>query len=216
MGVYHVVEQGEYLSMIAKRYGFAGHAIIWNHEKNADLKSKRENPNVLFPGDQLFIPDKENKKLSINTGATATFQVKRDKLKLRLAVSGLYLGPLENAEFEVSVDGEAVKQVIKDYGIIEVEVPPTAKTAELLIKEKGSDQDPVTIPIQIGHLDPVDTPSGQKARLNNLGYFAGFPAKEDEKLFRSAVEEFQCDQKLKIDGVCGANTQAKLKEAHGS
>lgn len=215
MAAYHTVEQGEYLSMVAKRYGFACHAIIWNHEKNADLRRKRENPNVLFPGDLVFIPDKESKKVSINTGAVATFQVKRDPLVLRVAIKALYLGPLENAEFEIRVDGQTKKSVMKEDGIVEVEITPSAKKGELVIKEKGSKEDPITIPIEIGHLDPIDTPSGQKARLNNLSYFAGAPDREDEGLFRSAVEEFQCDQKLKVDGVCGSKTQAKLREVHG-
>jgi len=34
--------------------------------------------------------------------------------------------------------------------------------------------------------------------------------------FLSAVEEFQCDNGLTVDGDCGPNTQAKLKEVHGS
>jgi hypothetical protein len=34
--------------------------------------------------------------------------------------------------------------------------------------------------------------------------------------FRSAVEEFQCDNQLTVDGKCGPNTQAKLKAVHGS
>jgi hypothetical protein len=70
----------------------------------------------------------------------------------------------------------------------------------------------------VGHLDPVDTPTGQKARLNNLGYFAGSLAKEDEALFKSAVEEFQLERMgggAAVDGKCGPKTQAKLKEAHG-
>jgi peptidoglycan hydrolase-like protein with peptidoglycan-binding domain len=30
------------------------------------------------------------------------------------------------------------------------------------------------------------------------------------------VQEFQCDHQLKVDGVCGPQTQAKLVDAHGS
>lgn len=36
-----------------------------------------------------------------------------------------------------------------------------------------------------------------------------------ELRFRSAVEEFQCDNGLTVDGKCGPNTQAKLKLIHG-
>ena len=33
--------------------------------------------------------------------------------------------------------------------------------------------------------------------------------------FRSAVEEFQCDQKLSVDGVVGPATRARLVKAYG-
>ena len=72
------------------------------------------------------------------------------------------------------------------------------------------------IPIQIGHLDPVDTPSGQTARLNNLGYNAGSGGEAGRVQFEMAVQEFQVDNGLPVDGVCGPQTQAKLQETHGS
>jgi peptidoglycan hydrolase-like protein with peptidoglycan-binding domain len=64
----------------------------------------------------------------------------------------------------------------------------------------------------------VEELSGQLWRLNNLGYRAGggeAPAANDPD-FLSAVEEFQCDYALTVDGVCGPATQAKLKDIHGS
>jgi peptidoglycan hydrolase-like protein with peptidoglycan-binding domain len=53
------------------------------------------------------------------------------------------------------------------------------------------------------------------ARLNNLGYFAGEIENPDQTAFESAVEEFQCDHGVHVDGICGPNTQAKLKKLHG-
>src|SRR5260370_36720170 len=61
MTIQHTVTQGEHLSRIAKRYGFSDHRTIWDHARNAALKQEHQNPNVLFPGDQLFIPDREQK-----------------------------------------------------------------------------------------------------------------------------------------------------------
>jgi murein L,D-transpeptidase YcbB/YkuD len=37
----------------------------------------------------------------------------------------------------------------------------------------------------------------------------------DKERIRLAVEEFQCDHGLKVDGVGGPDTQNKLKEVHG-
>jgi peptidoglycan hydrolase-like protein with peptidoglycan-binding domain len=77
----------------------------------------------------------------------------------------------------------------------------------------------IVIPIKIGHLDPVEEQSGQQSRLNNLGYFAGPLAAASNEgnraLFLSAVEEFQCEHGLTVDGKCGPLTQAELKQVHG-
>ena len=61
MGATHTVQQCEYLSLIAKIYGFASYKTIWDHDGNADLREQRQNPNILLPGDLVFIPDKETK-----------------------------------------------------------------------------------------------------------------------------------------------------------
>ena len=55
----------------------------------------------------------------------------------------------------------------------------------------------------------------RQARLNNLGYRAGTTPIRPSPSFRSAVEEFQCDEKLSVDGKCGPATQAKLRSVHG-
>jgi hypothetical protein len=67
----------------------------------------------------------------------------------------------------------------------------------------------------VGHLRPAKTREGQNARLLNLGYLLS-EDDDDEESFRSAIEEFQCDNKLQIDGKCGPKTQAKLLSVHGS
>ena len=77
----------------------------------------------------------------------------------------------------------------------------------------------VDLTLGIGELDPIDTPSGQLHRLHNLGYEPGPPVppvtEEDRRRQRSAIEEFQCDHGLAVDGVCGPATQGKLLQVHG-
>jgi len=69
--------------------------------------------------------------------------------------------------------------------------------------------------LRVGHLDPVEETSGQIARLRNLGYYRGPADGSDLKLMRAAIEEFQCEHGLTVDGVCGPQTQSKLREVHG-
>ena len=71
------------------------------------------------------------------------------------------------------------------------------------------------VPVQIGCLDPIDEPSGQLIRLANLGYYRLDGTDIDQSEFVSAVEEFQCEQGLTVDGICGPATQAKLKQVYG-
>lgn len=210
----HFVKQGDYLSKIAKQHGFADWKTIWNDPQNADLKKKRQNPNVLYPGDKLVIPEKKEKQESGATEQHHKFKAKHKKLMLRLVLKDLNFKPLANKKCVLHVDGEEFEITSQPNGLVEHEIKPTAEQARLKVEDEKS---PITleIPIEIGKLHPVDKVSGQKARLNNLGYFAGPLDEEDEALFTSAVEEFQCDHKLTVDGKCGPKTQGKLKEIHG-
>jgi len=217
MADYHVVEQGEYLSKIASENGFLDHTIIWDHPNNAKLKEDRKNPNVLFPGDKVFIPDKEQRQETGGTDQRHKFAIKREKLMLRLVLEDIYEKPIANASCTLVVDDQSFELTTDGNGKIEHEIPPYAQQAALVIKGDDTPFQGDVIPIKIGHLDPVETVSGQQARLNNLGYFAGDGAKADDPDFRSAIEEFQCDHHppLIVDGICGPKTRAKLKEVHG-
>ena len=53
----HIVQQGENLTVIARKYGIPDWRTIYNHPNNLAFRSKRPNPNLIFPGDQFFIPN---------------------------------------------------------------------------------------------------------------------------------------------------------------
>lgn len=214
MAAYHTVEQGEHLPLIAHKHAFASYLTIWDHPQNAELKEKRQNPNVLFPGDQVFIPDKQVKTEPVDTEQLHRFKVRFPKFMLRLVLKTPEGEPLRNTECELSVEGETYKLTTDSDGLVEQKIPAAAENGRLTVKGESSLFDK-EIPIKIGHLDPVDEKTGQIARLNNLNYFAGPIDDIDQKQFSSAVEEFQCDHGLKVDGKCGPATQAKLKEVHG-
>jgi peptidoglycan hydrolase-like protein with peptidoglycan-binding domain len=235
---YHTVVQGEYLSKIAKDNGFPDYLTIWDHPNNAQLKQQRQNPNVFYPGDHVFIPDKEQRHESGSTEKRHTFVVKKQTLKLRLVLEDVYEKPIAGARCALVVEDRVSQPTTDGTGKIQLEIPLDAQNAMLVVRSNNTPFQNIPIPIKIGRLDPVDKISGQIARLNNLGYFAGDidqaqqasaatgngsgrggsgnrvdQASADQ--FRSAVEEFQCDHGLKVDGICGPVTQAKLKHAHG-
>jgi N-acetylmuramoyl-L-alanine amidase len=209
----HIVEQGDHLCQIAKKYGFPDYLVVWDHPENADLKKLRKNPNVLMPGDEVYIPDKEER---IESGATEQkhkFVVDKKTLKLRLVLEDFYEKPIAGAQCALVVDGQATQLPSDGQGKIEQDIPLDAKDAVLVIRGDQTPFADTPIPIKIGYLDPVQELSGQVGRLNNLGYFPGDGT--DNDAFQSAVEEFQCEHALKVDGICGPKTQSKLVDVHG-
>ncbi len=92
------------MSSIAELYGFRDYHTIWDDGANAALKAKRKNPNVLHPGDEVTIPDKQEKQESRETTAHHVFQVKQSKLFLRLKTLDLDFVPLKNSAYEVALE----------------------------------------------------------------------------------------------------------------
>jgi N-acetylmuramoyl-L-alanine amidase len=214
-GGYYTVKQGDHLSSIASELGFSDYLIIWNDSHNAALKQKRLNPNVLYPGDVLYIPDRQFREETRSTDQHHKFVVHRPPIELRIVLEDLLEEPIANAQCDLLLEGEVLHVTTDGKGQIERPIRPDTHSAVLIIKDSQTPFNGEEISIRIGHLDPVEEVSGQIARLNNLGYFAGEASPGDPDKFRSAVEEFQCDHGLKVDGNCGLATQAKLKEVHG-
>src|SRR5580658_8230901 len=84
-GEWHDVDQGEWLSKIAHQHKFSKWETIWSHPNNAELR-KRRSPNILYPGDRIFIPAPSSKEQSCQTDQKHRFQVKNlwDTFRIQL------------------------------------------------------------------------------------------------------------------------------------
>ena len=71
----HIVKQGESLSKIARTYGLASYQALYEAPENATLRANRPNPNVLFPGDEVTIPDHREKTVMIRAGKLTRFRL---------------------------------------------------------------------------------------------------------------------------------------------
>lgn len=180
-----------------------------------------------------MIPDKQIKNEARGTGNSHRFQVNLPALKLRIRLENLYGKPLANQKYRLLLEGERRADLTNGQGQLEQNLPGKTEFVALQTQTFEGAQTVVEIPVKVGYLDPITEVSGWQARLNNLGYNAGYetlpaplPGQKANDLFqtlplpqrerlRSAIEEFQCDNHLTVDGVCGAVTQAKLKTAHG-
>jgi len=239
----HTVKAGEHLAKIAYEAGYTNFRHVFDHGENSELKSKRKTPHVLDPDDRVYLPEPElTVDEAAETEKLHTYKVKWDKLKVRIVLHDQSDKPVKKQECTLEVGDLPTKLTSDDTGKIEREIPHDASGGRFIAANDSIGLD-IDTPIVVGGLRPVETVPGQIARLNNLGYFAGDPdappdptptastppagaSKPDnaaekkpdpdaELRFRSAVEEFQCDHGLSVDGKCGPNTQAKLKEVHG-
>lgn len=202
------VAKGDHIPRIAEKFHFFDYTIIWDHANNAALKTSRVNPNILYPGDTVFIPDKTPQTETRPTTRTHKFKVKPQKLQLRLLILD-YDGEPVTADLRYKIEGDA-GSVSASSGLFKKPILRSWENGSIRVDKLNI----IDVPLKIGWLDPVEYQSGQVARLNNLGYNAGSVESPDPDQFRSAVEEFQCDNDLDVTGTCDQDTQSKLKEVH--
>ena len=209
-----VVKQGEHICRIAREAGLADWRTVWHDGQNAELRAKRRNPNILAPGDSVFVPDPQARIEKRPTGRCHRFRRKTAELRIRLVLRDIQFRPVRDKACTLQVDGKKTRLTSDASGVVEVAIHPAAERGRLLVDDPRL---PSVVEFEIGKLDPIDTVTGQKARLGNLGYFAGAIDRSDTPLFRSAVEEFQLEHlgRAEVDGQCGPKTQAKLQQVHG-
>lgn len=207
--VRHTVVQGEHISRIAEKYGFMRTDTIWMHPDNAPLRAARQSPNVLLPGDVLVIPDKQQKAVSRPTGALHTFVLRTNPLELRLAFLDLKNRPICGAAVTVNF-GQAAALTTDGEGKVVLTIRRSEPGGDMALPQG-------TAAVLVGHLDPIDTESGVRARLSNLGYLLGdVEDADDAEELRFALQELQADYALPFTGELDDATRAKLAEVHGS
>ncbi len=210
----HLVKPGECLSTIAHRYGFQDYKSIYDHPDNAELKSKRPNPNLIHPGDKLVIPDKDEAPIECATGKLHRFTTTVPAKEIHLKLEDPTGEPLAFAAFVLEIPGHApLEGETDDAGNLKQQVPVGARNATLIVGEPKWN-------LGIGELNPIDHTeddgvSGIQGRLKNLGIDPGRIDGMMGPRTRSAISTFEALHKLPITGECTGATLAKLKEVHG-
>lgn len=207
----HTVEQGECISSIAYQYGFFPDTI-WNDSKNGALKQERKDPNVLLPGDRVYIRDKEEKEESCVSEAKHRFR--RKGVPERLGIVVKQDGePVADEPYSVEIDGQVQTGRTDKDGRIECVIPPDAASATLTIGEGASARFRT---FELGSMNPVDKVSGVKARLSNLGYDCGPPGEAMDERTKEAIKAFQQKVGLDPSGDLDQSTRDALVREHKS
>ncbi len=210
----HEVKQGEYVSMIARAYGFENWRAVWDSDENAPLRELRRDPNVLAPGDQLFVPEPDSSGLAVATGRRHVIQraYVPDMLRLRLGRTWAS-GGLAGVEYRLVFEARTYEGKVPDGGAIEHEIPRGEREATLELYIRGREQDPWAMKLEIGTLDPVDTATGRQARLRNLGLQ---PLADDrEAASKVALRCLQRQEGQLEDGECNAELEQRLARTYG-
>jgi Putative peptidoglycan binding domain len=208
MAIRYEVLQGDCISSIAFEHGFFPDTI-WNHPNNAALKGKRKDPNVLLPGDIVFVPDRRLKELPRPTEHLHKFRCKAvpEKLKLQLLLNGV---PRAQVSYELTVDDELVLSGKTDsQGRLEHSIPPNARTGKLIVNDEEAYE------LLLGELDPADDITGIQGRLRHLGFYDGPIEGQVTPEMEQALQEFQLSAGLEPDGATSQQTVDALKKAYG-
>jgi hypothetical protein len=205
----YVICQGDHLSKIAARHGFDADAV-WNDTHNDDLRARRPDPHILCACDVLYIPaPKPPAWLGVTEGAVNRFTVTVPKVKVSV-VCAQDGKPIANAACIIHCPGTQIQATTGGDGLLEFVAPAHVASVMLEIPSQS-----IVKRLQIGHLDPVEEPSGILQRLRNLGYVPGAAAVLDaDAALRLAVKAFQEDKGLTVSGELDDETVARLKSEH--
>jgi len=209
---YHIVEQGECLSRIARVSGIANWRTIYDHPNNREFRQRRPDPNVIHPGDRIFIPDRELRTEACSTERRHRFRLSRAKTFLRLRILGDDGNPAAGRPYRLVLGESAYQGSTATDGCLKHEIDPGAESALLTVEIASGVRH--TWSLRIGHLDPIEEVTGIQARLCNMGYFCavdGIAGPETAE----AVRRFQRRHQLAVDGVAGSRTRDKLREVYG-
>ncbi len=203
----HEVRRGECIASIAESRGHFWEKL-WNLDGNRELKDTRGDPNALLPGDLVEVPEIEPKEESKDTEKRHRFRRKGVPSLLKLQV--LRLGePVADKPYQLQVDGKIIEGQTDSDGRIEEPIPPESREASLVVDNDGEE---IRYDLELGGMDPVNTTTGVKARLKNLGFDPGPIDMENSAVYQTALNAFQEQHELEVTGVPDQETRDKLAE----
>jgi len=206
----HIVQPGECLSSVSFEHGFFVDTV-WNDPQNRDLKERRNSPVVLKAGDEVFIPRKRDKKVSLQTGARYRFRRKGVPalFKTRLLIGDQ---PRANVSYQLVVGELTHSGQTGADGSIQHYLSPNTETATLLVQDGDQVE---RYELNLGHIDPVEELSGVQGRLKGLGFWAGEVDGKTSDALREAVKVFQVDHALSATGDLDDGTRQTLVQEFG-
>lgn len=209
----------DHICSIAFSKKFRNWKTIWDDKANKALKRKRGNPNLLFKGDKIILPQSDKKKESKKTDKLHSFEVSNLTPSLNLRILNIDFTPLKKAKYELTIKGvdEPKRGKTDDKGEIKIEkMPPSTKEAVLVvtvppqkIKDEGAQGGdevlrskvevkgdvPLTWKLKIGGLNPIREKAPDKKCVSGV----------QQRLNNLGIDSGP------VDGKMGPNTKAAIE-----
>lgn len=206
------VQPGDCISSISKRYGMHWETV-WNDPENQGLKDKRQDPNVLFPGDIVQIRKNETKQEPCAPEEIHRFRALGQPSMLRLRLMNPDETPRANEKYKLTCGEREFEGTTDPEGKLEHPVPNLAKKAILCVGNDPKAQD--QFELKIGQIDPIAEVRGAQQRLNNLGFDPGPIDGIMGPKTQAGIKAFQKREEMDETGQLDQETAAKLVEEHG-
>ncbi len=225
----HVVRQGECIHSIAHAYGHRWQKV-WNDSANTSLRETREGPRTLLPGDHLAIPPRVIKTEELPTHDVHKFRIHTIPVYLNLRLLDEDQQPRSGEPYVIEFsNGEIRDGTLDADGRLSEPIDPRWTRATLFVgyepeesdggddsaddemDEYGDEDLYDVIELELGGLDPIETPTGVQARLLALGYPPGRVDGDLGVYSEAALRRFQVDHGLKETGAADDDTRARLK-----
>ncbi len=163
MAEYHTVEQGECFASIAEKFGFPDYRKIYDNPENSELKKNRPNPNLLLPGDVVFIPDMEEQDYSRPTEKKHSFKLHRQPTMVRIVIADEKGKPYSGNKYKLTIGYKTYEGTTGSDGLIERKVETDEQEGELTVWWKGDSQIlTCSWILHIGHYWPEDGGCGPR------------------------------------------------------
>ncbi|MBV1857071.1 MAG: hypothetical protein KUG77_01575 [Nannocystaceae bacterium] len=199
----HRVRRGECISSIADKHGFFWQTL-WDAPENRTLREVRGDPNVLLPGDRVFIPPlREKEQAHCRTGSIHRFKRRGVPERLRLRFAHAQEGPKANMGYIFDDGGSQRRGETDDEGFLEEWISTRLRVVTITF------DDGAVARLQVGDLDPPQTARGAGARLMSLGYASPGAS------LAVVLENFQLIHGLEPTARLDDATVAALVEAFG-
>jgi hypothetical protein len=209
----HEVQQGDSLFTIAAAYRIADWQKIWNHAGNAGLRRQRKDPQILYPGDAVVLPEPPPDLVAKIDGRLELTVHRCGVQPIELHLLCLDDTPMADTEYTLSYASADRYGTTDGDGRLVAEIPIDVTQIELTAGDLQWE-------LRLGALNPLedaddDGLSGAQGRLKNLGLFDGeIDGKPSPELER-ALRRFQLQHEIPRSGVLDDETRDALIRTHG-